>query len=582
MKKLIVYGILLVAMNMLSAQNSNQTFLMPQDLSVKSSKQTTKSNKTIYWQNTFEEETPQYSFGHDIGTKDWNVANQSAAPQTWEYSPGLYYFEYLGEYSLTGNETGGNWAWFDVISDLPALGGSGQQVCNTWIQFDNIDLTSSESPKICFYQKFRKLNDNIGTYVDVSVDNGVTWTPMEVNTGISMYCYGDLIYERLLPSITSNQPNVSIRFRWETTDVSQQAGYGWQIDDISIIEAPSNDLYLISARTNFFEYIDYTQPGQEDFFHHSSHYGMIPKNQFEDENASITFNTIVKNSGVNVQYPHCNIKVLNPQGENIYDYTYESSNPLPCDMTDTIDLVNAPLTLPVGFTTGEYMIIFNVSCSGGIDLNEADNSDTAYFVVTNNVFGRDLGNMTKNVGPNIWADGNENGESIGTTYLLNHDISPSGIKVFISDESDIGGAIVGYMWLYDSDLQEFYQITNTALLTIDNEHIDNWAELYFSDPYEITASDDNQVLVMLSIEFYYWVVEPGPYHNIRIGYDPTVETSRWGTWWYLYDGESPMEWVTKPNWRSGGIGMRLIINENFQIDLGPDIQTCNTIVTLDA
>lgn len=102
-----------------------------------------KDNRSVHWQVTFEETEPVWTFGMDSGDKSWHVTNANGTPQVWETAQGTY-FEQLGDFS----ETGENWAWVDGVADI--LSGT-YQICNTWIQFDNIDLSDVDNPKLSFY-----------------------------------------------------------------------------------------------------------------------------------------------------------------------------------------------------------------------------------------------------------------------------------------------------------------------------------------------------------------------------------------------------------------------------------------------
>jgi len=544
----------------------------------------------ILWEVTFDEASPVWTFGQITGTKTWNVTDTTP---NWGYTnpnyqggsvpvPPLWLYmgwNYVHEYSISG----ANFAWVDGISDLLGAGGNTPQICNTYIQFDGIDLTGVTAPKLSFYQDYKGFNGD-HCYIDFSINGGSSWQTLEINQEITGNAYAAPLFELFVGSYIANQSNVSIRLRWETTGTTTSGyGYGWQVDDIRIVENALNDVKLVDARMNFFEYVDYTVAGQEPYFHSSSHYGMIPNEQFSSEFANMWFNGIFKNNGMNSATPSFNVKVLNPQNEEIFNETVTATNNYTTSQIDTLDLIEVDFSLPTGFTSGRYTIIYNIYVTGIEDTNPIDNTDTTYFYVSDNVFARDLGNMTSKTGPCTWLDGNLDGEMIGTNYLFLYNTEVISMDVFIGAQTTPGTEIVGHVMEYNEADGTWFDISTTPLFEIQQNDIGSWVTLTLADPAVIDLAGENGKSIKAAIEFYYGSED----NEIWIGVDPTVKDSYWGVSWYLLSGSSANGWYTFSNWANGGLGIRLLTDDenydcNINVNLGDDINQCGGSVTLDA
>ncbi|NLA25368.1 MAG: hypothetical protein GX879_10430, partial [Bacteroidales bacterium] len=325
------------------------------------------------WYVNFEESSPVWTVGHESGTTDWFVGGAAQVPDGpngWgDYEEGWYFFP-LGDYSETGNEVGGNWAMLDIIGLFFA---GAQEDGEYWIRFDNIDLSNNNAPKLVFYQLFRPLN-SVNGYIDFSLDGGNTWTAtVEPNEGVNGNDYGSVRKEMLVGEYIGGQSNVSMRFRWVTSIGSPTAphGYGWQLDDLMIIDAPEHDLKLIKAHMNFFDYFDYTEYEDHRGFHYSTHYGHATKKEYESEHAVMLFNPIIENKGLNAAIPTVNISVIDPNGDEIYNET-QVFGTIASGSIDTLDFLVPELHI-ANPHFGEYTVLYEVSEDGVEDYNDNDN-----------------------------------------------------------------------------------------------------------------------------------------------------------------------------------------------------------------
>lgn len=516
-------------------------------------KPSVKAEGDVIWLVTFDEEEPVWTFGQLAGTKSWFVTDTTP---DWGYTNANYqggavpvppFWLFMGwKYVHDYSNSGGLWAGVDGISDLLGVGGNTPQVCNTYIQFDNIDMTGVMNPKLSMFQNYKALNEAFA-YIDFSIDGGTTWTEVEVNEEVEGNSYGPLLFEKVVTAYIANQPDVSIRLRWQTTtNAIGGYGYGWQVDDISIVDNPNNDLKLSKAVMNFFSYYD-------EYWHVSSHYGMIPNEQFASEFSVMVFNGIVENMGNNAVTPQFSVKIINPQEDVIYDEIVVGDVDVATGEVDTLNLLTPEFMLPEGFTSGLYTVVYNMFAEGVEDFNEADNADTTYFFVTDVTFARDLTNMTASTGPATWLDGGVDGEMMGTQYMFMYETEVVNMEVFIHENTTPGTAIIGHVIELISET-EYIDLTTTALFDITEEHLGTWVTLDFSDQCLITLDGYDAKEVLFAVEFYYNGVD----NDIWIGYDPRVKSSLYGQMWYLLQGSSAMQWRYISNWSRGGLGIRAI------------------------
>jgi len=347
------------------------------------------------WSENFDGSV-NWSFGADVGTKSWAVGVSSNFPSQVG--------QYMGWITDPPTSTTGKFAGVQGITDLLT---QNVDPYNCWIRFDGINTTGYAVPKLKWTQNFRKFNYD-QCYVDYSIDGGVNWTPVPVtvNNSTTTNQYAPDYPELLIPGM-GNQANVSIRFRWfnDSDNNSYGAGYGWQIDDITITATPANDFALNWAVVNFFEGVDYTNPQYADYFHLSSHYGQIPVAQYNSgsDYAISWFNIKVTNKGTAPGIPVVNVKVFNPNNTQIYNKNVTGVS-LVTDAVDTLDLLE-DLTLGANPVQGMYRVEYTLSIQGNNDANPDDNTYESYFMVTPATFARDVDSIT---GPWILSSGCRN------------------------------------------------------------------------------------------------------------------------------------------------------------------------------
>ncbi len=521
-------------------------------------------SRQVFWEVDFEEPSPVWTFGSDQGFgEQWQVGNHSAVPADWK-TPTGYYFMYLGYFSETGSvQIGedwfpqGHWAWINIVSELVSGNGyEAQDVGNSWIQFDNIDLTQANNPELVFYQLYRPLND-VSSFIDLSTDGGSTWTEIEVNENVPVNAthqeqVDNLIYTLYIGNHVANEPNVSIRFRWNTGSVGPNGvAYGWQIDDIKITQAATMyDLSIEDTRMSFFEYGDYHNNPTD--YHSSSHYGQIPQQQYNSLHALSWFNIAVKNKGLETVVPNVNIIILDPNQNEVYNNTIAGSA-IAITQVDTIDVVTNEFDLGPNPQIGEYKVLYEVFIPGEEDENPEDNMDTAYFHITEYTMSRDAQLVSARTGPAMWTTGGNDGDMLGTNYLLLYEDEITSVDIFIHEDSDpeTGFIVRLYQWMGTA----WVDLSHSVYFEVQEQHIGQWVNISFLYPAIIQFQQgEDWAQVRAAIEFHY----NNPENDLWIGTDDeTNNHSFWGASWYFMEGQNPMQWFSITNWTPSGLGIRI-------------------------
>jgi len=536
----------------------------------KDKKQTVKYNQAkggedVVWEVTFEEDPAVWTIAHDEGDADWTVSDTTVTGTNFENGvdfedddlpvgtlvSSMWYYcgrRDLGEFS----ESGGNFAWIDGITDL--LVGT-EEIKNAWVQFDGLDMSTVDNPKLSFYQNYKALNTAF-SYLDISLDGGTTWAhEIILNEDVEGNSYGVTRYEVILTDYIAGEANVSLRFRWQTTEAAIGGyGYGWEIDDVKIVNNPDVDMVLKKGVMNFFDYVDYTNPADADYFHISSHYGMLPEEQFDNAAAVMVFNGIVESKGNLDVVPDFNVTVLDPDMDEIYNETVSGVN-LITAQKDTIDLLlELSLDGDPYPALGEYTVIYNVIVAD--DAYEVDNTDTTSFNVTDATFGRDLGNTVSGVGPSQWLDVGRDGNMLATNYIFLYETTVESMDVYIHESSTTGTVMIAHVMQYDDVAATWEDLSASNPIVIEDDMLGTWHSFTFLDPITIVPdSESGSFEVKAAAEFYYNDNED---NELLIGYDPTVNVSIWGASWYFTDGSNANSWISLSNWSSGGVGIRLV------------------------
>lgn len=482
--------------------------------------------KDYVWMQDFEGPVSWTTFEDPAGEQyRWHIYNNEAYGAAYEAGYNRVYT--INDLYYDEDDDSNHYAIIDVISGLPQLGGPGQPtILDSYIQFDDIDLTGVMHPSISWLQVYRALNTSYVTLsLEVSPDDGETWTSIEVNQGVVGNQYGDFDYSIYIGNYVANSPEVSIRFRWQHNNTANvQLGYAWSIDDIVIFDTPAYDALLYNAAMNFFIYIDYTVEGG-DYYHYSSHFGQIPVAQMQSDNAFMVFNFVVDNKGSEPIVPVANVKITNPYGEVIFNKDFVHTSTIAPGERDTVDCLDPEFYVENPYI-GEYNVEYTVSVQGQTDGNADNDHYSTKFYITNDVFARDLDNINPDGGQtmNAWVAGGVDEEMLGAAYWLNKSTVIESVDVFFTTRTTPDNAFKINLLYHDGSA--WATIAESDLIMFDESNIGVWSTVQFSDNTSIDF-DEADAPFMLVAAAQYFYLNTSEDSDIYIGIDASTNYSDW-------------------------------------------------------
>lgn len=539
------------------------------------------------WQCTFDEDIPSWTIGHAANTtKDWVIGDSTSRPCWWgpNNADGTGWWVFALEYIYEDLPEGsGSYAYLSVMGDrptpLPTLPDGctwtgtepGITQYDAWIQFDNLDFSAISIPSLKFHNSYRGSNRTfLDCYFEYSFNDGLTWTHISINKEEECddlgFNYGE--YELGLPSL-ANQANVSIRFRhtlhgFSGDDYNLYPGlWAWSIDNVRIYDyadGPAHDLEVKDTRINFFEYGgDYNDPAMANYitYHVSSYYGQIPVAQFKADSTFLWFNISIKNNGAATITPKVNVKVFNPLNELFFDEIVTGSE-LSYSETDTLDMIEVDCNIenPI---VGKYLITYNLYSENDTtqelnqDITPNNNVDTAYFYISENTFSREANDLTGSMTAANWGFGGDDGDGIGTTFLILYSDTIRSVDVFIDEETTANSMIQCDISEYVGGENPWSSVSQSDLLTIEEADRGTWLNIPFPNEYIIDldfANGEKFRELLVGINLYY---SGG---DIYIGESLANNHSQISTRWKFTSGTNANQWIILSNY-AGGPAIRL-------------------------
>ena len=488
------------------------------------------------WSCDFEgDET--WTFGNDqqAGNVQWQIVTPETYPASLISNNGAYFkpFTYEGD---TLCDTPWHWAIVDLISESEQMGGTGQVAESPWIEFSGIDLRNAVHPQLVFNQIYRRLN-SVETLVRVSIDGGQTWTDHVVNEKVESNKHGlYTISKGVSISEAVGQENVKIRFQMNGDGTTLQ-GYGWQIDDIEIIEMTQCDLTLQDARISMFGYIDYrnipddfqpeiTDPDQrkEFAYHYYDPYAQSPREQWATESGYAAFNVEFSSYGYDTVIPTARVKITNPNGVEIYDKVASGTHPLSINDGDTVDFFNSASFYFEGFDsymdiiTGRYTVDFYVFADDMDDADESDNHTTQYFDITYNKFSMSYDEPT---GYYYYYTYSEDQDGIIFTYGY-HPEDTITVDVYIDEHTTVGTKAQVVIYEYSEGVP--VEVATSDTLAITSDMLGSWVNFPIND---YANSDSTFMVAIRGIR--------GEGENLALGSSDVLTSKGHKSYMHMYD-----------------------------------------------
>ncbi|PLX06828.1 MAG: hypothetical protein C0596_14090 [Marinilabiliales bacterium] len=486
--------------------------------------------KEAIWSNDFSEPT-DWEMDHAVDTedKDWVICTVETAPA-----------DLIPPYGMPDDfvspTVDNGFALYN--SDMGSSSGDPTQ--DAWIGIVNpIDLSTVDAPRFVFSTYFKRWADVV--YFEWTTDDWTTVNQVELFHDVVQggATASDYIYLLNVPDL-GNESNVKFRFHnvgdWD---------YGWYIDDISIVDAPDYDLQLVSTATNFFSAVDYHEAGQEQYYHISSHYGMIPEETMTTENSFVFFNVEVMNNGMQDSTPVVDITITDPETNEAYTFNYVHDAVLASGEKDTLDIAwgdGEPYVMGADeYILGQYDIDFEVTIDGQTDAEPGNNTYSTYFEVTDYEYARDGGNLDGVCGPAIWVDGGTDGDMFAVDYTLFESTTLDSVQAYVTSNSTAGTALICNVLTWDTDTEAWNVLSASPLYTLEETDLGTWVSFTFTDVAMITVPEGESAEIKVALEFYYL----GEENSLWIGEDNTIPSSVWGTTW-MFEGDT--EWTTITNY----------------------------------
>lgn len=464
------------------------------------------------------------AFGDTIVYDDFSSGSNGVLPTGWtsvDYdSQGNNYTWKWTDVGATGSTTTG---YEHVLASTTAANGwiildsdlNGQGSYDSYLYSPSYDCSNFNAVAISFEELYKRWGNETTnpyggnpTYLGVSIDNGNTWTEIEIHGDFAAKDETDNpgYYMYNISSIAGSQSNVKIYFRmqglWD---------YWWQIDDFMLIEGPRNNLKITETRTS--AAIE-DSPG---VYYELSYYSLMPLAHV----TPMQFTGTVTNNGVDVQHAVTLTCDVTKDGTNVYTQTDDTVQMAFLDTTKLTPSVFSATSV------GTYEVNYVVSQTE-VEEVPADNvaGPLAWKVTNNKIMAHDY-IYTTAISPQLFTGG-QPGDMLGLDYFIAVDDTVKSISVFIDYRTTPGTLLLGQVnegssgtWL-PQILTDEYEITEQDLGT--------WITL----PVISVLPDDNIVngneIYMIGFEFYWsgdervWIGgdDAGPHFyqricNLRLG-----------------------------------------------------------------
>lgn len=293
-----------------------------------------------------------------------------------------------------------------------------------------IDCSGETSVALKFFQYFR--NFDATTSVEVSGDGGATFTEYTIAVNDDVPTNGESSVDSILINISATaagQDSVVLKFKWSGDY------YFWIIDDVSLIQLPSNNLTLVDNNVSPF---------------YTPHSAVQPACAIAND--PFSFSALAGNSGSDTIFDMTyKIEIINNDtDEFIYSDSLVTAEWAPGIQDSAIAIVDQ--WLPEDMEVGIYRITHSIfNPSNLADSDASDNEAVQFFEVSDMTFAKEI-TGAGNVG--TWPDGGF--YAIGAFYQLGPDcvdnFTISSIEYAVgqvaADEEPLAGRPVEF-WLWE-------------------------------------------------------------------------------------------------------------------------------------
>lgn len=312
-----------------------------------------------------------------------------------------------------------------MMLDDDALGNG--LITDSYLTSPVLDLSDAPAQlRLEFDQYFQEFEVGFDTTsVEVSTDGFLTWMTTTINddVGRTNRPNPEHVYINITDAVAGDPSNVQIRFHYKA-----EWSYGWQIDNVEIVELPDYDLEIFDAYTDniLTEY----------------EYRIVPV----DQNQELEVGMIIRNFGaMTLTGVEGTIEVLDP-----------SSSALTLDVsTGAIDSIQSfgldTMWIATGLTLseiGEYTFNFAASADQEDDLIAQGNESTMRNVdVTDNIYGHVADDELDYEATGREINGIWNDFMMGSVFEIVSETDLLSVEVKLGAETTVGQEID--VWVYE-------------------------------------------------------------------------------------------------------------------------------------
>ncbi|MCX6256463.1 MAG: T9SS type A sorting domain-containing protein [Bacteroidia bacterium] len=332
---------------------------------------------------------------------------------------------------------------------------------NAWVKTAAIDCSTFTSVMVTFQQQFRYCCNESTAVFDLGVStDGVTWVEHDVRGGQAVNLQ-TADPDTVLVNITgeaAGHSTVYLRF-WQTG----LTHYYWMIDDIALIEAPSDDMELNGSHVAS---IGTYSTG----LGNTGYYSQVPLRQI----MPMSFVGDTYNNGNNTEHNvSFNTKVYNLAGTQMWTGSAVLAS-VPFNEYDTL-MIDTPYFIATPNLIETYHTAYSVTQTE-TDQVPADNSYKADTIrVSCNVFARDL-YYNARIGPMFYTGGTD-GDLMGNMFHTTSLDTVVSLQVYINKHTTALTTMIGYVFSVDESTgtktQQIASLEYTILATDTNK----WVEL---------------------------------------------------------------------------------------------------------
>ncbi len=321
-----------------------------------------------------------------------------------------------------------------------------------WVNMDAlltssaIAITPARNVLVRWQQSQRFCCNSSNARLELLVSNdSINWVTFDARFGRGA---NTAVFENAeinISSVAANQDTIYLRwYQGETRN------YYWMIDDIAVVEGPSNQLEITEVFTTF---------GSDQY---EGFYAQIPFAMVQP----LSFGATVRNTGgfaaTNVSLE---AKVTEATSGQLYLNTSPTSASISPLMSDTLNVSPAYVnTNGIGIYTADLTTISD-SASG-------DPSKATYAVnweVSDSVFAKDYDNAGGSIGPGSYVGGDNDGSRIGTKYTLSQSHMVGSLSYYITNTSDnVGVEIKAKIWGFDTTQSSVDQMVSVPGIVAQN------------------------------------------------------------------------------------------------------------------